>query len=342
MRKLLAAMLMLVGLGLVSLGGSKDLTAMAQTGGVYWIVNHRFDISPGRSIGTDGIYQLTTGGTLSLLIPASKIAKLNTDPANRVPDLSEMFVSDIALDAQGKIFLLHYQGERGEQILQATAAGEVSVAVELPGGMCPDHMIIDSQGNFIIAGSCDGGPRPRISRVNPDGRTKLVALLAPTCPDAILNSGITIDQNGDYVVVLNLGACHPDQLLRIKPSGETSVIAEGDPRLGIFAVTIDPTGQGYYGFSFTWPYSLKIIHISLTGAVAEMAEIPLQGIKGSLRSFTVGPTGDLIVGTFCYSGPPTKDCPAGIYQIARDGSRTQVLYEGDQLQFPLAIQWIAK
>lgn len=319
MRQLLAVTLILVSMGLISPGGLKDWTATAQTGGVYWI-NDSF-----KGGGGQGIYQLTPSGDLTLLIPFSKLLNpiLGTD----------LGVTDIALDAQGQIFLLHLDGA---QILKATPQGQLSVAVLLPTLDSPDAMAIDQQGNFIIADSTVG-----VFRVRPDGLSEMVYRAPQLCPnvDSIVND-VAIDTNGDYIVAVGgLFDCNISQLLRVTPSGEITIIADSriDPLLDLRAIStkivLDPRGQGYFTHS-----NVSLTHVSRAGIVST---IDTHEIKAEMYGMTIGPTGDLVLAAVCYF-EPRKDCTPGIYQIAPDGSRIEPLYEGKELVYPSSILWIAK
>jgi len=325
MRKLLTATLMLVGMGLMFVGDSKDLTATAQSGGVYWINDS------GKFAGGKGIYQLTPGGDLELLIPFSKLL----NPILGTTD----GVRDIALDAQRQIFLLHFDGA---QILKATPEGQLSVAVWLPTLDGPVAMAIDPQGNFIIADSTVG-----VFRVRPDGLTTMVYRVPQLCPNvgSFVND-VVIDTNGDYIVAVGnlvpeggLSDCNISQLLRITPSGEATVIADSrmDPLLRLrhvwTRIQIDPTGQGYFVLD-----GVTLAHVSPTGAVSTL---DTREIKAEMYGLAIGPTGELVLAAVCYF-EPRPDCTPGIYQIAPDGSRIKALYKGTTLVLPRTIQWIAK
>jgi hypothetical protein len=325
---MLAATVALIGIALMLLGDVHNPIATAQSEGAFWI-NDSF-----KARGGQGIYELTTGSNLKLLIPYSQIKKLNSTQKSL-----EIGVTDIAQDSRGQILLLDLDGE---QILKATSAGNLSLAAWLPTMGCPISMAIDPQGNYIIGDNCLSA----IFRVKPDGVARLIAPLPP-CPGEAGGISIVVDQNGDYIVAASQasgGQCRSAQLLRIKPSGETTVILDvnTNPLIrDLSSLVKDPSGQGYYALST----EAGLIHISPSGQVRALPNQGSLGIKGQIYGMTTGPTGDLVLGTDCF-GDPRPECRVGVYEIALDGSRARALFEEKKENVPLVspqgIEWIAK
>ena len=346
MRQMTTAAFLLIGLAtLISIGGGPNLRASAQTSGVFWIND---SYTPW---GGQGIYELTTSGKLKLLIPTSQVERLDLTQSSL-----ESYVGDIALDSQGQIFL---HDPNGQQILKATLEGDLSLAAWLPDIAFSSSMGIDAQGNFIIAQFYPSVPLLGIYRVSPDGVTRLVAHVPP-CPNgaSYTDMSFVIDKSGDYIVAAVQASGNAlqkanggevtlcAQIVRMTPSGETTVMADvnSNPLIrDVYYLVLDPTGQGYYA---TAPASDSgIIHISPTGQVTSVTGISLQQIKGNINGMSIGPMGDLILGAHCF-GDSRPDCRVGIYEIALDGSRVQVLYEASkrksELVSPGSIQWIPK
>lgn len=303
MRRDLVTIVILAGAGLLLLGPAQTLSTTAQTQGVLWIND------------TNGIYELALDGSKpKLLIPTETLGA----------------IGDMAVDAQGQIFLLDVSISR--RILKATPSGQVSVVLD---GLSirPQAMGVDAQGNIILAELQVPGNSQSFTvyRVDSKGRaSEVVRLCSGTHLGTQFSISLTVDKTGDYIVALTCDKTL--QLVRVTPAGEATVIVNNDPKFQgqsgsgdcLHNVILDPAGQGYFLLGCA-----GIFHISPTGEVAFITEDwPAYG----LTSLAIAPSGDL----FAVRG--------GLLEVIRffpNGSR-KVLHRGAPLVFPTGILWVGK